>query len=129
MANVERFEDLEAWKLARSLTVKIYRCAMEGEFAKDFGLRGQICRASVSIVSNIAEGFERRTNSQFLNFLDIARGSAAECRAQLYVANDLGYISKEKFQELYGEVVRIGQMLTRLIQYLHDKSNYPPSMG
>ena len=125
MASIERYEDLEVWRLARSFTVTMYRYAKEGAFAKDFGLRSQICRAAVSIVSNIAEGFECRSNSHFVNFLDMAIGSAAECRAQLYIAHDLNYIDNEAFKELHGEVVRIGQMLTRLIQYLRNQPNRP----
>ena len=88
MAKVEHFEDLEVWKLARKLTGTIYSLSRSGCFAKDFGFRDQICRAAVSIVSNIAEGFERRSNSQFLQFLAIANGSAGEVRAQLYIALD-----------------------------------------
>ena len=88
MAKVERFEDLEVWKRAKHLTCELYALARKGAFAKDFGFRDQICRAAVSIVSNIAEGFERRSNSQFMYFLDIANGSAGEVRAQLYIALD-----------------------------------------
>ena len=83
MGRVDRFEDLEVWQLARRLTVKIYSLSGSGNFAKDHGLKGQIQRAAVSVVSNIAEGFDRRTNLQFLHFLEIAAGSASEVRAQL----------------------------------------------
>ncbi len=98
MATVNHFEDLEVWQRARPLTAKIYTLARQGEFAKDFGFRDQICRAAVSIVSNIAEGFERRSNRQFQQFLDIANGSAGELRAQLYVALDLGYVTPAQFK-------------------------------
>ncbi|MBR4172436.1 MAG: four helix bundle protein [Kiritimatiellae bacterium] len=118
MATVEHFEDLEVWKLARKLTGKLYGLSRNDPFAKDYGLRDQICRAAVSIVSNIAEGFERRSANQFLQFLDIANGSAGEVRAQLYVALDLGYITQEEFQDAIGDVVAIGKMLTSLIRHL-----------
>ena len=100
MATVGHFEELEVWQLARALVGKIYRLAKQGEFAKDFGFRNQICRAAVSIVSNIAEGFERRSGNQFQQFLDIANGSAGEVRAQLYIALDLGYLSRDQFHDL-----------------------------
>ncbi|MBP5787990.1 MAG: four helix bundle protein [Kiritimatiellae bacterium] len=128
MAKVEHFEDLEVWQLARRLTGKIYTFARQDAFARDFGFRDQICRAAVSIVSNIAEGFERRTNSQFLQFLDIANGSAGELRAQLYIALDLAYITPDQFREALADVSSIGKMLSSLIQYLrlHPTPSAPP---
>ncbi len=118
MAKVEHFEDLEVWKLARKLTGKIYSLSRSGVFAKDFGFRDQICRAAVSIVSNIAEGFERRSNSQFVQFLAIASGSAGEVRAQLYIALDLDYITQTQFQDAFDDIVCIGKMLTSLSRHL-----------
>lgn len=94
---VERFEDLIAWQKARQLTVDIYRITAHGEFAKDFGLRDQIRRAAVSVMSNIAEGFDRGSRSEFHQFLVIAKASCAEVRSQLYVAQDVGYINQENF--------------------------------
>ena len=128
MAKAEHFEDLEVWQLARRLTGKIYTFARQDSFACDFGFRDQICRAAVSIVSNIAEGFERRTNSQFLQFLDIANGSAGELRAQLYIALDLAYITPDQFREALADVSSIGKMLSSLIQYLrlHPTPSAPP---
>ena len=121
MATVEHFEELEVWQLARALVGKIYRLAKQGEFAKDFGFRNQICRAAVSIVSNIAEGFERRSGNQFQQFLDIANGSAGEVRAQLYIALDLGYLSRDQFHDLLDDTISIGKMLTSLIRYLRTQ--------
>ena len=118
MAKVEHFEDLEVWKLARKLTGKMYSLSRSGEFSKDFGFRDQICRAAVSIVSNIAEGFERRSNSQFLQFLAIANGSAGEFRAQLYIALDLGYITQKQFHDAFDDIVSVGKMLTSLSRHL-----------
>ena len=125
MATVDNFEELDVWKLARALTVKVYRFSRLGLFAKDYGFRDQICRAAVSIVSNIAEGFERRSKNQFLQFLDISNGSAGELRAQLYIALDLGYIDESQFQDAFHDVVTIGKKLTALIKYL--KTTQPPN--
>ena len=121
VATVEHFEELEVWQLARTLVGKIYRLARQGEFAKDFGFRNQICRAAVSIVSNVAEGFERRSGNQFQQFLDIANGSTGEVRAQLYIALDLGYIDQVQFQDILGDTISIGKMLTSLIRYLRTQ--------
>ena len=97
---IERFEDLIAWQKARELTRNIYKITKQGEFHKDFGLRDQIRRASVSVMSNIAEGFERGSRSEFHQFLVIAKGSCAELRSQLYVALDTEYIDMEIFNNL-----------------------------
>lgn len=103
MAKIERFEDLFAWQKARVLTRAIYAVSQTGRFAKDFGLSGQIQRAAVSIMSNIAEGFERRSRADFQRFLDIARGSCGEVRAQLYIAADVGYLTETQFTELLAQ--------------------------
>jgi len=94
---VERFEDLIAWQKARQLTAEIYRITARGEFAKDFGLRDQIRRAAVSVMSNIAEGFDRGSRGEFHQFLVVAKASCAEVPSQLYVAQDVGYINQETF--------------------------------
>jgi four helix bundle protein len=99
---IEKFEDLIAWQKARELTKNIYRVTKIGELLKDFGLRDQIRRASVSVMSNIAEGFERGGRSEFHQFLVIAKGSCAELRSQLYVALDAEYIDIGTFQSLDG---------------------------
>ena len=91
MAKIERFEKMDVWQQARTIAKNVYVASRQGEFARDFGLRDQIQRAAVSIMSNIAEGFERGTNKEFIQFLFIAKGSAGEVRSQLYVAFDLGY--------------------------------------
>jgi four helix bundle protein len=101
MTAITRFEEIESWKTARQLTLLIYKLADQGAFAKDYGLRDQIRRAAVSIMSNIAEGFESRTNTQFINYLGHAKGSSGEARSQLYIAADLNYISQEQFAEAY----------------------------
>jgi four helix bundle protein len=97
---IEKFEDLIAWQKARELTKNIYKVTKQGDFFKDFGLRDQIRRASVSIMSNIAEGFERGGRSEFHQFLVIAKGSCAELRSQLYVALDVEYIDITTFKNI-----------------------------
>src|SRR5215203_953767 len=101
MTSVERFEDLIAWQKARVLTREIYRATRGGAFSKDFGLCSQIQRASVSTMSNIAEGFERNRAAEFHQFLSTAKSSCGEVRSQLYVALDVGYVTEPVFARLY----------------------------
>jgi len=101
MATIDRFEDIIGWQKARQLNTSIYAITAQGAFAKDFGLRDQIRRSSVSIMANIAEGFGRKSDKEFANFLNYAHGSAAETQSQLYVALDLKYLSQEQFDTLY----------------------------
>ena len=111
---VRRFEDLEVWQLARDLSVEIYRATQEGQFYKDFGLRDQIRHAAVSVMSNIAEGFDRYSRAEFKQFLSISRGSASEVRSQLHLALALGYISQAQFDHLNEMCWRIARMLGSL---------------
>ena len=108
---VERFEDLIAWQKARQLTAAIYRVTSKGDFSKDFGLRDQIRRASVSVMSNIAEGFDRVSRGEFHQFLVIAKASCAEVRSQLYIAQDVSYIN----QEIFNNVSNNASELSRII--------------
>ncbi|MCW1967603.1 MAG: four helix bundle protein [Anaerolineae bacterium] len=114
MAKVERFEDLIAWQKARELTQSIYQATREDAFAKDFGLRNQIQRATVSIMSNIAEGFERNRPNEFHQFLSISKGSCGEVQSQLYVAFDVGYITDPKFSKLMTQAKEVGRILNGL---------------
>ena len=118
MASIEKYEDIEAWQKARELTREIYRVTNRGTFAKDFGLRDQIRRASVSIMSNIAEGFGRGGNREFIQFLSMAKGSVSEVQAQLYVAVDAGYLTKDQFQQLYSLSQSTGNLIGGFIRYL-----------
>ena len=120
MAGITRFEEIEAWKTARQLTALIYKLSEHGMFAKDFGLKDQIRRASVSAMSNIAEGFESRTDTQFINFLGHAKGSSGEVRSQSYVALDLKYISQEQFAEGYELADKTSRQISRFIDYLES---------
>jgi len=115
---VKYFEDLDVWKEARRLTSEVYAATRNGGFSKDFGLRDQIQRATVSIMSNIAEGFERGGNQEFIQFLYIAKGSCGEVRSQLYVALDQGYIAREHFDELFNSFKKLSGMIANLIDYI-----------
>ncbi len=118
MAGITRFEEIEAWKTSRQLPGLVYRLSEQGVFVKDYGLKDQIRRASVSVMSNIAEGFESRTDTQFINFLGHAKGSAGEVRSQLYVALDLKYISQEQFAEAYEFADKSSRQISRFMDYL-----------
>jgi four helix bundle protein len=123
MKKITTFEDLIAWQKARELTREIYTVTKSGEFKKDFGLRDQIQRACVSIMSNIAEGFDRASRAEFHQFLVIAKGSCAEVKSQLYVAFDVGYISNTRFnklKELTDEVLQIIGGLRAAVQKQRD---------
>ena len=122
MKRIKRFEDIQSWKLARRLTSQIYRVTSTGDFVRDFGLKDQIRRASVSILSNIAEGFERGNDKEFAYFLSLAKGPSGEVRAQLYVALDLGYLSEDIFNELSDCVREIGELLGGFIRYLNQST-------
>jgi four helix bundle protein len=111
MSRVERFEDLIAWQKARTLTKQVYLVTRQGEFARDFGLSGQMQRASVSVMSNIAEGFERTGPGEFQRFLSVAKGSSAELRSQLYVALDVGYVDEEMFGGLYQQANEVSRVI------------------
>jgi four helix bundle protein len=115
---VKNFEDLEIWKDARALTRVIYQLTSESKFSKDFALRDQIRRAAVSIMSNIAEGFERGGNQEFAQFLYVAKGSCGEVRSQLYVAVDQGYVSANESEGLLNSFRRLSGMISNLIHYL-----------
>jgi four helix bundle protein len=118
VTTVEAFEDLEAWKKARELTQSIYEICARGEFGRDYGLKDQICRAAVSVMSNIAEGFERGGDKEFFQFLAQAKRSCGEIRSQLYVARDQRYISHEQFDCLVDRSMEISRLIFGLMQYL-----------
>jgi four helix bundle protein len=119
---IEQFEDIEAWKLGRELTRAIYRVSKSGEFSRDYALRDQIRRAAISITSNIAEGFERGGNREFLQALAIAKGSAGEVRSQLYTACDESYISDAEFEGLRNQCLKVSRTLSGFMTYLQRTS-------
>lgn len=120
MATIKKFEDIEAWKVARDLCSKIAIVLNSGSFKKNFRLIGQIEGSSGSVMDNIAEGFERGTRSEFIQFLGYSKGSCGELRSQLYRALDQNYISQQQFDEFYIMAVRISAMLQKLIEYLQQ---------
>ena len=116
------FEELKVWQDSRAFVKSIYELTSSNNFAKDYGLKDQIQRASVSIMNNIAEGFERNNNKEFVIFLKYSKGSAGEIRSMLYVALDLDYISKSTFEEYYENVIKIITQISNFIKYLKNYS-------
>ena len=118
MPTFKRFEDILAWQKTRDTAKLVYVVTDGGRFARDYGLRDQIRRASVSIMANIAEGFGRRSDKDFANFLNMAFASSAECQSHLYVAFDLEYLSKVQFDDLYARFSEISKMTISLSHHL-----------
>lgn len=118
MGSIEKFEDILVWQKGRELARRIYRCSGNGAFGTDFALRDQIRRAVVSITSNIAEGFERAGNKEFIQFLSNPKGSCGEVRSQLYIALDQGYITNEQFHDFYQLGLEIRRLIDGFISYL-----------
>jgi four helix bundle protein len=120
---ISKFEELIAWQKSRELVTAIYKVTNGKEFSRDFGLRDQIQRAAVSIMSNIAEGFERAGRAEFHQFLVIAKGSCAEVRSQLYIALDIGYISKAEFDSVHEMAIETGRIIGGLRSSLKKPQN------
>jgi four helix bundle protein len=118
MPTFRRFEDIQAWQKARQVTKIVYNLTKNGEFSRDFGLRDQIRRASVSIMANIAEGFARRSDKDFAYFLNISRSSVAEVQSHLYVAVDQEYMEQSEFDELYANLEEASKMIFGLAKHL-----------
>jgi four helix bundle protein len=125
MAKIEKFEDIIAWQKALELSTLVYKMTNKEKFSKDFGLKDQIRRASVSVVSNIAEGFERESNNQFIYFLIIAKGSAGELRSQIYIAKNQEYITNEEFEILNSKVIEVGKTIGGFVSYLRSQKSKP----
>jgi len=123
LAKIERFEDIQAWQEARELTKNIYRVSATGQWSKDFALRDQIRRAAISVMSNIAEGFDRQGDAEFRRFLSIAKGSTSEIKAQLYVARDQDYIDEPSFNTLYESCDKVVRFLGGFMRYLSGKKD------
>ncbi len=122
MASIKRFEEILAWQKAKDLVREIYLVCSDGRFSRDFGLRDQICRAAVSAMSNIAEGFGRRSGRDFAHFLDVARGSTLEVQSLLYVAHDLNYIEQTDFERLYKLAEETLSLIAGFTSYLRRTS-------
>ena len=123
MTTAKRFEDLEVWQKAKELTNLIYGLSSSGSFARDFGLRDQMRRAAVSIMSNIAEGFESQTQALFIQFLSRAKGSSGELRAQLYIALEQKYTTTAEFQFAFSLAELCSKQLASFIRYLESQPN------
>jgi four helix bundle protein len=120
VAKIERFEDIQAWLRARSLTNNIYDITKKASFSKDYQLRDQIRRASISIMANIAEGFGGKSKKEFANFLNMAHGSSAEVQSHLYVSLDQNYINQDEFVVLHAEVDEVSRMIQGFMNYLNS---------
>ena len=119
---IQKFEDMKVWQDSREFVKQIYKSTANQKFRKDFGLRDQIQRASVSIMSNIAEGYERDSNKELIRFLIIAKGSAGEVRSLLYVTTDLGYLTEKEFSEYYQASISIITQISNFIKYLKQRT-------
>jgi len=112
---IEKFEDIEAWKEARVLVKEVYEAFSQ---VKDYGFRDQIQRAVISVMSNIAEGFDRGSNKEFVQFLIIARASVSEVKSLCYAGGDLGYLTPSKFEKLYNQCQKLSNLINGFIRYL-----------
>ena len=119
----ERFEDLRVWQTAREFTRRVYELSNEGSFESDWALKKQIRRTAISVMSNVAEGFESRTRSLFIDHLGRAKASAGEVRSQLYIAQDQGYVNGETFEEAYDLEEKISGQLYHRIRHLKEDTN------
>jgi len=128
MPTVERFEELRVWQESRDIVGIVYRLTKQFPSSERYGLSSQIQRASVSTMSNIAEGFERETNKEFIRFLYIAKGSNGEVRSQAYIALDLGYISQARCDGLVQRCERLSRRLYNFIEYLKHNSTPGPRL-
>ena len=120
---INKFEDIQAWKEARELTKEIYALTKKPTFSRDYGLVDQIRRAAISIMANIAEGFDSNSDAQFISFLSYSQRSASELQSHLYVALDQSYILENKFNELYNRIEKIKRLIGGFIKYLKTKKD------
>ena len=117
---IQRFEDIESWRAGRELTKVIYSLTSKSEFSKDFGLKDQIQRASVSITANIAEGFDSKSNKAFTNFLNYSFRSASEIQSLLYAALDQNYINNDEFNKAYENCTEVKKLIGGFVRYLKN---------
>jgi len=120
MSKIEKFEDIVAWQKARELTKAVYAQTKGNQFARDFGLKDQIQRASVSIMGNVAEGFDRGGDKEFIQFLSMSKGSCGEVKSHLYVALDQQYVTAAQFTNLYNSADEVGRLLSGFMAYLRQ---------
>jgi len=115
---IQRFQDLQIWQSSIKIVKEIYALTNRGKFSRDFGFRDQIRRASVSISSNIVEGFEKNSNNEFIRFLKIAKGSVGEVKNQIIVAFEIGYLTKIEHDDVYTQLELLAKQIASLISYL-----------
>ena len=120
MTTIRKFEEIQAWQKARELTGFVYEVTQQERFARDFGLKDQVRRAAVSVMSNIAEGFERDGRSEFLQFLSIAKASVGEVQSQLYIALDQSYVSHAEFEQGYALCKETANLIGGFMTYLRS---------
>ena len=120
---IKKFEDLEIWKQATEIAVIIYKISSNGRLVKDYGMTDQIRRAVISIASNIAEGFERNNNNEFIYFLKISKGSCGELRTQLYICFKIGYITVFEYENMEESRLKLSSKIGKFISYLIEKKN------
>jgi four helix bundle protein len=125
---ISRFEDLEIWRKARDLVREVYSVTSKGDFARDLGLRDQIRRASISVMANVAEGFARGGNKEFIQYLAQTKGSCGELRSHFYAALDLGYLSEEKFGVLTEAAASVSRQASGLMRYLQNSNKRGPKI-
>ena len=122
MAKIERFEDLKCWKAARELSNIVYKSSRQGEISRDFDFRNQLRRAAVSTMNNIAEGFARNSDKEFIRFLEISQSSSAEVKSMIYLCADFNYLNQTQIQELHQIVDKTKNLTLGLIRYLKNKN-------
>ncbi len=122
MSKITRFENLECWKAARELVKLVYQISNQGSFSKDYDLKSQMRRAAISSMNNIAEGFGRKSNKEFVRFLDISQSSAAEVKSMVYLCEDLNYAEKHQLDELHTKTDKTRNLTLGLIRYLTKKN-------
>lgn len=118
MSKINRFEDIEAWQESRNLLNQVYKLTTKDGFSDDWELKNQIKRSVISVMSNIAEGFDRASDKEFIKFLRISTGSCAELKSQLYIALDQDYISQEEFDSAYEQATKVNKLINGFIRYL-----------
>ncbi|WP_422356441.1 four helix bundle protein [Roseivirga pacifica] len=123
MGTVKRFEDLRCWQMARVLTAKAYTMSRQGELSKDYDTRSQFRSAALSVMNNIAEGFGRYSNRDFIRFLDYAAGSCTEVKSMTYLLHDLRYFPEEVIIEFQNEIEEVKASVLALVKYLRNKEN------
>ena len=129
MGQTKQLEDMEVWQAAKQVVTEVYRLTRDGALAKDYGFKDQLQRAAVSIMANVADGYERGGNRELIQSLYIAKGSAAQTRSLVHAAKDLGYLSEEQRSSMLERLVSIGRQLGGFIRYLEQGPKAMPTSG